>query len=57
MKKWTILLLALLCSRLLDECAAIVFQKLAHSDAYSAVDLLFCRHFKRAAEHPVAAFL
>ena len=50
-------LLALLCSRLLDECAAIVFQKLAHSDAYSAVDLLFCRHFKRAAEHPVAAFL
>ena len=50
-------LLALLCTRLLDKCAAVILQKLAHGDAHGAIDLLFRRHFKRTAEHPVAAFL
>ena len=50
-------LLALLCTRLLNKRTAVVLQKLAHGDAYSAIYLFFRRHFERAAEQPVAAFL
>ena len=50
-------LLALLCTRLLNKRTAVVLQKLTHGDAYSAIYLFFRRHFERAAEQPVAAFL
>ena len=50
-------LLALLCPRLLNKRTAVVLQKLAHGDAYSAIYLFFRCHFERAAEQPVAAFL
>ena len=50
-------LLALFCTRLLNKRTAVVLQKLAHGDAYSAIYLFFRRHFERAAEQPVAAFL
>ena len=50
-------LLALFCTRLLNKRTAVVLQKLAHGDAYSAIYLFFRCHFERAAEQPVAAFL
>lgn len=39
-------LFALFCTRLFDKRTAVIFQKFTHSDAYSAVDLLFRRHFE-----------
>ena len=39
-------LFALFCTRLFDKRTAVILQKFTHSDAYSAVDLLFRRHFE-----------